>query len=85
MLTQTQVDTPIIQFIYTKMHIFRWKVGGWKPLLTLWYAFNILAMAGFGFIHQAGVMPIQRDIGALDHGGVPYVNLVYSHTYMAPR
>ena len=42
-------------------------------------------MMGFGFIHQAGVMPIQKDIGALDHGGVPYVNLVYSHTYMAPR
>ena len=52
----------------------------WKPLLTLWYAFNILAIVGFGVFHQAGVMPIARD-----NGGVPYVNLVYSHTYMAPR
>ena len=57
----------------------------WKPLLTLWYAFNILAMVWFGFIHQAGVMPIQRDIGSIDHAGVPYINLVYSHTYMPPR
>ena len=38
-------------------------------------------MVGFGFFHQAGVMPIARDIGALDNGGVPYVNLVYSNTY----
>ena len=52
----------------------------WKPLLTLWYAFNILTMVGFGVFHQAGVMPIARD-----NGGVPYVNLVYRHTYMAPR
>ena len=57
----------------------------WKPLLTLWYAFNILTMVGFGVFHQAGVMPIARDIWALDNGGLPYVNLVYSHTYMAPR
>ena len=56
----------------------------WKPLLTLWYAFNILAVVGFGF-HQAEMMPIARDIGALDNGGVSYVNLVYCHTYMAPR
>ena len=44
-------------------------------------------MVGFGFFHQAGVMPIARDIWALDNGGVHYVNLVYSHshTYMAPR
>ena len=54
-------------------------------MLTIWYAFNILAVVFFGFIHQAGVVPIQRDIGGLDHGGVPYVNLVYSHTYMPPR
>ena len=56
----------------------------WKPLLTRWYALNILEMVGFGF-HQAGMMTIARDIRALDDGGVSYVNLVYSHTYMAPR
>ena len=54
-------------------------------MLTVWYAFNILAVVWFGFIHQAGVVPLQRDIGNLDHGHVPYVNLVYSHTYMPPR
>ena len=46
--------------------------------------FNILAMVGFGFFHLAGVMPIARDIGAPDNGGVPNVNLMYSHTCMAP-
>ena len=39
-------------------------------------------MVGFCFFHQAGVMTIARDIGALDTGGVPYVSLVYSHTYI---
>jgi len=66
-------------------HKLRWKCGSWKPMLTVWYAFNILAVVWFGFIHQAGVVPLQRDIGNLDHGHVPYVNLVYSHTYMPPR
>ena len=66
-------------------HKLRWKCNGYKPLLTLWYAFNILAAVWFGFIHQAGVLPIQRQISRLDHGNVPYVNLVYSHTYMPPR
>ena len=55
---------------------------GWE--LEARYAFNILAMVGFGFFHLAGVMPIARDIGALDNGGVPNVNLMYSHTCMAP-
>jgi len=66
-------------------HKLRWKINGWKPMLTLWYAFNILATIWFGFIHQAGVLPIQRQISSLDHSGAPFVNLVYSHTYMPPR
>ena len=56
----------------------------WKPLLMRWYAFNILEMVGFSF-NQAGMMSNARDIGALDNGGVSYFNLVYSHTYMAPK
>ena len=63
----------------------RWKVGGWRPLLSFWYAFNILAMVWFSFVHQAGVTPVQGEIGGMDHGRVPYINLVYSHTYMPPR
>ena len=42
-------------------------------------------MVWFGFVHQAGVAPVQAEIGATQHGGVPYINLVYSHTYMPPR
>ena len=66
-------------------HKLRWKVGGWRPVLSLWYAFNILAMVWFSFIHQAGVTPLQGQLGTMDHGKVPYINLVYSHTYMPPR
>ena len=65
-------------------HKLRWKIGGWRPLLSLWYAFNILAAVWFGFLHQSGVLPIQRSISSLSHPS-PYVNLVYSHTYMPPR
>ena len=71
----------------------RWKVAGWRPLLSFWwvlsskhcclslktfsrYAFNLLASAWFGFIHQSGVNPIQRTIAALPHT-TNYVNLVY--------
>ncbi len=42
--------------------MFRWKCLGFRPLLSLWYAFNILAMGWFGFLHQAGVMPVQKFI-----------------------
>ena len=60
-----------------QLMLLRWRAGGWKPLLTLWYAFNLVMMAGYGLVHQAGVLPIQRDIAMLDHSSVPYVNLVY--------
>lgn len=66
-------------------HKLRWRVGGWRPLLCLWYAFNLLAAAWFGVLHQSGVTPIQRTISGLDHTGLDYVNLVYSHTYTPPR
>jgi len=65
-------------------HKLRYKVFGYKPLLSLWYIFNILATVWFGFIHQAGVVPVTRQISYLNHGN-SYVNLVYSHTYMPPR
>jgi len=66
-------------------HKLRWKAYGYKPLLTLWYIFNIIAMVWFGFVHQAGVMPVQKFIGRQQHDDVPYINLIYSHTYMPPR
>jgi len=65
-------------------HKLRWKVAGWRPLLSFWYAFNLLASAWFGFLHQSGVNPIQRTIAAMPHAN-DYVNLVYSHTYTPPR
>jgi len=68
-------------------HNLRFKVYGFKPLLTLWYIFNVIAMVWFGFVHQAGVMPVQKFIGRMTHDDnpPPYINLVYSHTYMPPR
>ena len=65
-------------------HKLRARIFGYKPLLTLWYIFNIFATLWFGFLHQSGVVPIQRHISSLDHGDA-MVNLVYSHTYMPPR
>ena len=42
-------------------------------------------MVWFGFIHQAGLMPAQKFIGGMKHDNVPFINLIYSHTYMPPR
>ena len=41
----------------------RYKFYGYRPLLTAWYGVNVLGLVWFGFIHQAGVMPVQRFIG----------------------
>jgi len=65
-------------------HKLRYKFLGFRPLLTLWYIFNVAAAVWFGFIHQAGVLPAQKHIGGLQHDA-RFVNLVYSHTYMPPR
>ena len=40
------------------------------------YAFNLLATAWFGFLHQSGVNPIQRTVSSLPHS-TDYVNIVY--------
>ena len=65
----------------------RWKCGDYgKPLLVLWYIFNIAGCLFFGLMHQAGVMPAVKYIGQ-DLQFKPETleaNFVWSHTYMPP-
>ena len=64
----------------------RWKFCNRKPLLTLWFAFNIVCAIFFGFVHQAGVMPATNYIAEdLQLRNVTNeANFVWSHTYMPP-
>ncbi len=65
----------------------RSKVAGFRPLLWVWYAFNLAAFMFFGCVHQAGVVPAVRWLGqgmSLDPG-VTEVSVVFSKTYMPPR
>ena len=64
----------------------RWKFGNHKPLIVIWYAFNIAATVFFGLVHQGGVTPavkyIARDL-QLKQNTVE-ANVIWSHTYMPP-
>ena len=64
----------------------RWKFGNHKPLIVIWYAFNIAATVFFGLVHQGGVSPavkyIARDL-QLKQNTVE-ANVIWSHTYMPP-
>ena len=58
-----------------------------KPLLFLWYLFNIGGLFFFGMTHQAGVTQLlnrHRDILPSNADNVGQVNIVFSHTYMPP-
>ena len=67
-------------------HILRWKFGNHKPLIVIWYAFNIAATVFFGLVHQGGVTPavkyIARDL-QLKQNTIE-ANVIWSHTYMPP-
>jgi len=77
---------PILpSIILMASHKLRYKVLGYRPLLSLWYMFNIACVVWFGYVHQAGVLPVQRHLGGLKEDSTEYINLVYSHTYMPPR
>ena len=58
-----------------------------KPLLVLWYLFNIGGLFFFGMTHQAGVTQLlnrNRDILPSNADNIGQVNIVFSHTYMPP-
>ena len=67
-------------------HKLRWKFRNTKPLLVLWYIFNILATLFFGSVHQGGVTPMVKYIGQdlqLSKGSYE-ANFIWSNTYMPP-
>jgi phosphatidylinositol glycan class Z len=42
-----------VPIVLMNAHKLRWKSPGkWKPLLTLWYIFNIFFVIFYGFVHQ---------------------------------
>merc|ERR1711997_1253773 len=59
---------------------------GHKPLIVIWYAFNIAATVFFGLVYQGGVTPavkyIARDL-QLKQNTIE-ANVIWSHTYMPP-
>ena len=67
-------------------HKLRWKCGKYRPLLWIWFIFNITCGIFFGFIHQAGVMPATKYI-ANDlqfSSSTQEANFIWTHTYMPP-
>jgi len=64
----------------------RGRSGSWRPLLWLWYAFNILLTVIFGMVHQGGVMPAVRQLGtSLElKAGTTEATMVFSKTYSPP-
>ena len=67
-------------------HKLRWKCGNYKPLLWIWFIFNITCGIFFGFIHQAGVLPATKYIANDLHfsSSTQEANFIWSHTYMPP-
>lgn len=76
-----------VPVVLMNAHKLRWKVGkSFKPLLTLWYAFNIGMAVFYGLVHQAGVTPAVKYIGQELQlaKATNEVNVIWSNTYMPP-
>merc|ERR1719188_1590643 len=59
---------------------------GRRPLMTLWYGFNILATLFFGFCHQGGVYNAVNAISGLEMSPrTSEATVVFSNTYMPPK
>lgn len=59
---------------------------GRRPLMTLWYAFNILATVFYGFCHQGGVYGAVNAISRLEMSPrAVEATVVFSNTYMPPK
>jgi hypothetical protein len=67
-------------------HKLRYRFLGRRPLLTIWYAFNISMTVFYGFAHQGGVYPAVNSITSLDFAPrTVEATVVFSHTYMPPK
>ena len=70
--------------MYTIIH--RYDFMGRRPLMTLWYAFNILATLFYGFCHQGGVYGAVNAISRLEMSPrAVEATIVFSNTYMPPK
>ena len=59
---------------------------GRRPLMTLWYGFNILATLFYGFCHQGGVYSAVNAISGLEMSPrTSEATIVFSNTYMPPK
>ena len=77
-----------LPIVLMNAHKLRTKIFGGKPLLFLWYMFNIAGLFFFGFTHQGGVTPFLRsnqDILPSLSNDVKQLNIIFSHTYMPPK
>ena len=78
----------ILPVVLMNAHKLRVKgFGGSKPLLFLWYLFNIGGLCFFGFTHQGGVTQLLNKNNRIFPSipdNVGQVNIVFSHTYMPP-
>ena len=76
-----------LPIVLMNAHKLRTKVFGRKPLLALWYAFNICMTVFFGLVHQGGVYPTVSYIGRGSevHPDAVEANYVFSNTYMPPK
>lgn len=76
----------IVPLVIMNAHKLRWRLGSWRPLLGLWYLFNVLMVIFYGFIHQGGVLPTISFIANQKfQPGTQEANFVFSHTYMPPQ
>lgn len=70
---------------YTTIFL-RYDFMGRRPLLTLWYAFNILATVFYGFCHQGGVYGAVNAVSRLEMSPrAAEATVVFSNTYMPPK
>ena len=77
-----------LPIVLMNAHKLRARVLGFRPLLFLWYVFNVGGLCFFGFTHQGGVTQLlngNKDILPTISDNVGQVNIVFSHTYMPPK
>ncbi len=76
-----------VPVVLMNSHKLRWKWNGIKPILVIWYIFNIAMSVFYGLIHQGGVSPAIKYIGQdlSLRSSTQEVNVLWSHTYMPPK
>ncbi len=74
-----------VPVVLLSSHILRYRLWGFRPLLGLWYTFNIAMVLFYGFIHQGGVTCVAGSLSGHLQNGPTEVTVVFARTYMPPR